>query len=278
MPSHVDLPEAYFLLAAILVGKVPHAEDTMVFKNKKLDLDTIWQFIFNNKPSEVDSRSLDKINICGDTIVTILVMLRILLSRESRNEEDYPTALTQLLFYMYHNVANFMTAFMSGDVLTALVGTLFPPPHKDDSSGQSTPSSGDSETDSEDSEAKPFLALTTHPAKKNVINFMRVVIVDSLSLLSSPKNPPVIDLLLDAQPEGTNEIQRSKFQTELLAVIMDHLLAADVLIGDQAALPIVQGGHAQYVVPNVFYLASRLVDKLWQGVFRNLQTMSSNLF
>ena len=48
---------------------------------------------------------------------------------------------------------------------------------------------------------------------------------------------------------------------------MDHLLAADVLIGDQAALPIVNGGNAQYIAPNVFYLASRLVDKLWQGIF-----------
>ncbi len=49
---------------------------------------------------------------------------------------------------------------------------------------------------------------------------------------------------------------------------MDHLVAADVLIGDQAALPIVAGGSLQNIAPNVFYLASRLVDKLWQGVFK----------
>lgn len=110
--------------------------------------------------------------------------------------------------------------------------------------------------------------MSAHPAKKNVINFMRVLIVDSLSLLSSPKNPPVVDLLLDAEPSDTKQDQRSCFQTELLAVIMDHLLAADVLIGDQAALPIASGGHPQYIVPNVFYLASRLVDKLWQGIFQ----------
>ncbi len=60
----------------------------------------------------------------------------------------------------------------------------------------------------------------------------------------------------------------SRFQTELLGIIMDHLVAADVLIGDQAALPIVAGGNLQNIAPNVFYLASRLVDKLWQGVFK----------
>ncbi len=59
-----------------------------------------------------------------------------------------------------------------------------------------------------------------------------------------------------------------RFQTELLGIVMDHLVAADVLIGDQAALPIVSGGNLQNIAPNVFYLASRLVDKLWQGVFK----------
>ena len=49
---------------------------------------------------------------------------------------------------------------------------------------------------------------------------------------------------------------------------MDHLLAADILIGDQAALPIVPGGNIQHIAPNVFYLSSRLVDKLWQGIFK----------
>lgn len=77
----------------------------------------------------------------------------------------------------------------------------------------------------------------------------------------------MIDLIVDADPPCTNVRQRSRFQTEILGVIMDHLLAADVLIGDQAALPIVNGGNAQYIAPNVFYLASRLVDKLWQGIF-----------
>jgi len=36
----------------------------------------------------------------------------------------------------------------------------------------------------------------------------------------------------------------------------------------QAALPIVHGGSVSHIAPNVFYLASRLVDKLWQGVFK----------
>ena len=62
--------------------------------------------------------------------------------------------------------------------------------------------------------------------------------------------------------------QQCRYQTELLGIVMDHLLAADILIGDGAALPIVPGGSSQYIAPNVFYLASRLVDKMWQGVIK----------
>jgi hypothetical protein len=50
---------------------------------------------------------------------------------------------------------------------------------------------------------------------------------------------------------------------------MDHLLAADVLIGEQSALPVVQGGNVHNIAPNVSYLAARTVDKLWQGIFIN---------
>lgn len=48
---------------------------------------------------------------------------------------------------------------------------------------------------------------------------------------------------------------------------MDYLLAADMLVGDQAAIPIVplSNAHVHHVAPNVFYLTARIVDKLWQG-------------
>lgn len=46
---------------------------------------------------------------------------------------------------------------------------------------------------------------------------------------------------------------------------MDHLLAADALLGEQAALPIAQGGSQAHLAGNIFYFATRVVDKLWQG-------------
>ena len=53
--------------------------------------------------------------------------------------------------------------------------------------------------------------LSNHPAKRNVLNFMRVMIVDSLSIQVAQKSSPVIDLLLDSQPEGTTHAQQCRY-------------------------------------------------------------------
>lgn len=47
---------------------------------------------------------------------------------------------------------------------------------------------------------------------------------------------------------------------------MDHLLAADIMIGEQAAVSTIPGGNVQNIPQNVCYLTCRVVDKLWQGV------------
>lgn len=39
---------------------------------------------------------------------------------------DYPVTIIQFLFFLYQNMLDFKPVFMSGEVLTALAGTLFP--------------------------------------------------------------------------------------------------------------------------------------------------------
>ena len=76
-----------------------------------------------------------KVNLTSDAMVTILVMVRAMLNYESKDSADaslpewmkeYPVTITQFLFYLYHNLADLMPAFMTSDVLTGLAGTLFP--------------------------------------------------------------------------------------------------------------------------------------------------------
>lgn len=166
-----------------------------------------------------------------------------------------------------------MPIFMSSEVLRALANILFLTPSDDSpcNSGLSTPEAEEAD-ETESLSSSPKLVdkepLTQHPVRRFIIDFIRVIVVDSLSLPVTAKNLPVIDLALDAFPNKSTSTQQICFQTEILITLMDHLLAADMLVGDQAAIPIVplQNAHIQHVAPNVFYLTTRIVDKLWQGM------------
>lgn len=75
----------------------------------------------------------------------------------------------------------------------------------------------------------------------------------------------IIFFEMQASPDDCIIQQQARYQTEILSTLMDHLLAADVLIGEHAALPIVSGGSSSNIPHNVCYLSSRIVDKMWQG-------------
>ncbi|XP_071644042.1 WD repeat and FYVE domain-containing protein 3 isoform X2 [Temnothorax longispinosus] len=268
LPQHIDLvPELYFLFIALMMGQPVKLLPT----DSKLDLDNVWNFMFGVPANHTLSSFASRINLCPEAMVTLLAMVRTMLNNHSNNPEvlpawlnDYPVTIIQFLFFLYRNFTDFMQVFMSAEVLGALAGTLFPKPasSSQDSSGASTPAD----------EQEPVLVrspskdvgLTNHPAKKFVMDFFKVIVVDSLSLPVTTKSP-AIDLVLEAWPEHASTGQQMRYQTEVLSILMEHLLAADVLIGEQAALPVVPGGSANNITHNVCYVAARIVDKLWQG-------------
>lgn len=274
LPEHLDVPESYFLLIALIMGQPVK----LLPGDSQLNLDTVWAYLWgvplNSQPV---SSVAPRVIICPEAVVVLLTMARSMLHKDQSILpewlKDHAVSIVQLLFSLYHNMPDFMPVFMSAEVLGALAGALFPP--RGGTSSDSAESSGAS-TPAGETEPEPMVLvrtpseespLTTHPARKFIIDFIRVIAVDSLSLSTSGKQTPVIDLVLDACPENSSSSQQSCYQTEVLCVLMEHLLAADMLVGDQAAIPVVPlpTAHVQNVAPNVFYLAARIVDKLWQG-------------
>jgi len=78
-------------------------------------------------------------------------------------------------------------------------------------------------------------------------------------------------IILQLSPEHSSRMERRHYQTEILNNLMDHLLAVDVLLSDPAAMSSAMPSSntsSAYVqlANNVFYLAGRVVDKLWQGM------------
>ncbi|XP_077877662.1 WD repeat and FYVE domain-containing protein 3 isoform X8 [Ictidomys tridecemlineatus] len=299
LPKHTNVPALYFLLMALFlqqpVSELPENLQVSVpvissryKQGGQFDLDSIWTFIFG-VPASSGTVVSSIHNVCTEAAFLLLGMLRSMLNSPWQSEEEgswlreYPVTLMQFFRYLYHNVPDLASMWMSPDFLCALAATVFPfniRPYSemvtdlDDEVGSPAEEfkafaadTGMNRSQSEYCNVGTKTYLTNHPAKKFVFDFMRVLIIDNLCLTPASKQTPLIDLLLEASPERSTRTQQKEFQTYILDSVMDHLLAADVLLGEDASLPITSGGSYQVLVNNVFYFTQRVVDKLWQGMF-----------
>ncbi|XP_031192861.1 WD repeat and FYVE domain-containing protein 3 isoform X1 [Mastomys coucha] len=299
LPKHTNVPALYFLLMALFlqqpVSELPENLQVSVpvtssrcKQGCQFDLDSIWTFIFG-VPASSGTVVSSIHTVCTESAFLLLGMLRSMLNSPWQSEEEgswlreYPVTLMQFFRYLYHNVPDLSSMWLSPDFLCALAATVFPfniRPYSemvtdlDDEVGSPAEEfkafaadTGMNRSQSEYCNVGTKTYLTNHPAKKFVFDFMRVLIIDNLCLTPASKQTPLIDLLLEASPERSTRTQQKEFQTHILDSVMDHLLAADVLLGEDASLPITSGGSYQVLVNNVFYFTQRVVDKLWQGMF-----------
>lgn len=267
LPHHLEIPEMYFLLTALIMGQPVKFLGT---DHTKLDLDRVWSFLWG---APVSQSPAPKVNLCPEGVCVLLTMVRHIVHEPECPFDwliSHPVTIIQVLFSMYHNLPDFMSVMMTADVISTLTSVLFPIVNKEgnDSEPNSSASTPDDNCGIVITTPRMIEAqLTESSVRKFVIDFLRVIVVDSLSLSATSKTTPVIDLVLDASPENSDLTQQIAYQTEIITSLMDHLLAADVLVGEQAALPIVPllQSHVQNIAPNVFYLTARIVDKMWQG-------------
>ncbi|KAM9447222.1 WD repeat and FYVE domain-containing protein 3 isoform 4-T5 [Clarias gariepinus] len=286
LPKHTNVPELYFLLMALFLQQpVTELPESL---QVHFDLDSIWTFIFGVPASSATVVSSIH-NVCTEAAFLLLAMLRSMLNLPWQSEEEgswlreYPVTLMQFFRYLYHNVPDLAPMWHSPDFLCALAAAVFPfniRPYSemvsdlDDEAGSPAEEfkafAGDTGMNRSQSEycnvgSKTY--LTNHPAKKYVFDFMRVLIMENLCLSPATKQTPILDQLLESSPERSTRTQQKEFQSYILDGVMEHLLAADVLLGEDASMPITTGGNYQVLVNNVFYFAQRVVDKLWQGMF-----------
>ncbi|XP_045140276.1 WD repeat and FYVE domain-containing protein 3 [Echinops telfairi] len=239
LPKHTNVPALYFLLMALFlqqpVSELPENLQVSVpvissrsKQGGQFDLDSIWTFIFG-VPASSGTVVSSIHNVCTEAAFLLLGMLRSMLNSVTDLDDEVGSPAEEF------------KAFAAD--------------------------TGMNRSQSEYCNVGTKTYLTNHPAKKFVFDFMRVLIIDNLCLTPASKQTPLIDLLLEASPERSTRTQQKEFQTYVLDSVMDHLLAADVLLGEDASLPITSGGSYQVLVNNVFYFTQRVVDKLWQGMF-----------
>ncbi|CAH0406921.1 unnamed protein product [Chilo suppressalis] len=257
--SHLQIPELYYLLFGLTLGQPMRN----VGSDKTVSVERVWGAAWGAAaPSRQSSAAVAaRITLCPEAVVILLGAVRALVHAEPGSMpewlNDHPVTIIQVLFSLYNTLPDFVTIMMTAEVLTALASTLFPLNATDDihmpicesgeSSGASTPGS-----EKEVVIVSNSASLTQHPARQGVMDFLRVIVLDSLPLNVSGKTAPVIDLVLDASPANSTSQQQIEYQTEVLTTLMENLLNTELF-------------NTESNISNVCYLAARLVDKLWQG-------------
>lgn len=225
LPHHLEVSSLYFLLTALMLGQpVKHLP-----ADTKFSLSTLWEFLWGlSLATQPVSSVASKVNISPEATVCLLGMVKSVVHSDPSNLPewllDYPVAIIQVndilyclytnvyiiysnihisiffqvLFSLYHNLPDFMLIVMSVEVINVMAAILFPTPlsnsNSERSSGASTPhdESGNSDTPIHVQAIDKSQPLTEHPVRKFVMDFFRVIIVDSLTLAVTGKSAPVM--------------------------------------------------------------------------------------
>ncbi|GIX85506.1 WD repeat and FYVE domain-containing protein 3 [Caerostris extrusa] len=225
MVFHVEIPEAYFLIIIINFSwPFPAPLPSTV----KLTMDSAWSYLFGAPAGQnPNNQIIPRGEICQEACVVVLAMIRAIIHSAIDLDDavsDY--AVTLLHFFSYHCIIIaqiFVGVCMTQEVVSALVCSLFspnqPPPDQEivnSPSDEYQPSFLDQQfvfLQSKDSSSYYERdSLTTHSACEYVMDFLRIITVDSFSLPPMPKHSPVIDLLLEAVPLDATHNQQCEFQ------------------------------------------------------------------
>uniref|UniRef100_T1KMA3 WD repeat and FYVE domain-containing protein 3 n=1 Tax=Tetranychus urticae TaxID=32264 RepID=T1KMA3_TETUR len=248
MNCHLDKPQVYLILFQGLVGQFVQLSASVICAIESFDelsLDNLWNFLFDHHRRSYQSSESNL--ICPDLTLTILSMIHSLIWDEnvSPAASSYAVILVQFLVLLYHNRKDFQTYCHTNiEFVVALCRVIV--------------SDKDKGTNN---------ILTTHEARKHVMDFIRLIIVDSMICAPGPvsKASAVIEAFLSS-------FSNSKLaQTELLKSLMDHLDSLTAVISQQQHFETTgdnQQNHLhQQTISNIVLFSTILSDKIWQECY-----------
>lgn len=76
LPSHLEIPELYFLLTALMMGQ----PIKLLPAETKFDLDSVWAFLWGSSVNNQPVNSVvPRVNLCPEAVVVLLAMARAML-------------------------------------------------------------------------------------------------------------------------------------------------------------------------------------------------------
>ncbi|XP_074856013.1 WD repeat- and FYVE domain-containing protein 4 [Carettochelys insculpta] len=266
---HIHLPEIYLLLSGLFLA-TPQCDPP---EAAKADLDSMLRWLLQNHHTE----DVLKAGLCTEAAVLLLEMAKAMVNKpfagtEASWEVAYPGNIMQFLCLIYHSYPQ-DPVWCCSDFLQALAAVLF---HAGAPQGDCKglwPLSGPAEANGciESPAAPPPL----HPAKKQVWDFLRILLKESLLSVPAHKQGHPFELLLEVSVENSTGEQKRCFQTEVLLSVMDifHVISRGE---EKTASSRPRGssdprGAVEAAVPtsvaNVSYFTQKLVEHLYSGMF-----------
>ncbi|XP_027504006.1 WD repeat- and FYVE domain-containing protein 4 [Corapipo altera] len=268
LTDHVHIPEIYLLVAELFLA-TPQSEPPEAVKK---DLESMLQWILQHHLTE----NVLKTGLCAEAAVLLLEMVRVTVDKpiadaEASWEIAYPGNVIQFLCLIYHSYTQDPVWHCPDFLKTLAMVAFHSGPPKGGSEGLLTPD------DPATAEGKgcvdpSSLPLLPHPAKKQVWDFVRVLLMDSLLNVPANKQGHPLELLLEASPEDATSEQKRHFQTKVLLSAMDvfHVTSQ----GEGKTRPRGSSdphGTSESAAPvsmmNIAYFVQKLVEKLNSRMF-----------
>ncbi|XP_054886091.1 WD repeat- and FYVE domain-containing protein 4 [Poeciliopsis prolifica] len=252
---HTHLPQVYEALAALLLGRsISH------MTARELDLDDALQELIESQ-REAPSQQL-----CAEAAMTLLELVKVIISQplstdESDSEAPWevqlPASVMQFLCLL-HNLRPRDPLWASPKFLRSLASVVYPVEIKEVNPCKTNKREG---------------TFSTHPTRKPVLDFMRILLMDSLLNVCSSSNTHPTVLLLEFCPDGTSLEQRQTFQSELMELIMNiiHMLSHEddnnTHLTSQDCNNQNAEGEMGTLMDNVVFFCRTMLLKLHSGTF-----------
>eukprot|EP00062_Callorhinchus_milii_P018807 gi/632972759/ref/XP_007902817.1/ PREDICTED: WD repeat- and FYVE domain-containing protein 4 [Callorhinchus milii] len=272
LSHHIDIPCLYALLAALFLRKSLDEVPVDSKSSLKAMLTELMESARLGK-HEGPVTSQAQAGLCIEAALVLLAMVRTILSEpiagaDSSWELSYPGDVMHFFCFVYYNDPK-EPLWTSAEFVQSLAATCFPTASSLHHKARSAVCLQDSGAVSV--ETCDAGEMRTHPARKQVSDFIRVLLLDSLVTVPASKHLHPVDLLVEASPQSATGDQRKRFQTQILLFIMDIFHAIDE---DENILKVLTDvgpgvsqnaseGRLTTMFGNLSYFSQKLVDKLY---------------
>ncbi|XP_050981588.1 WD repeat- and FYVE domain-containing protein 4 [Labeo rohita] len=259
--NHIHLPQVYGAIAALLIGK----SDFQVSAGQ-VDLDTMLQSLIDSC-----SNGSEGIQLCADAACVLLELIKVIITKpvtgSAEGWEVHCLGSVMQFLCLVNSLFPEDPLWTSPDFLSSLANAVFPFETPESSTGVQ------GIKESSEVVGEPPLLRPSHPGRKQVCDFIRILLMDSLINIPVKDGFHPLIQLLEFSPDGVCQEQRQSFQTELMEFVMDiiHMTGQEegqsthVTRDDPSRTK--QEGKTAVLVENVAFFSKMLVEKLYSGMF-----------